>query len=315
MQDNVKACPKCDTINEIDAKYCRFCRNEFTEEEIINQQPQLENQPQQHLENQQGEAQVVHENEGEQLAQKTVENEVKQEKFQYTQNNNVSEQTICGIPTSEVSIFLGSGAKTYLPKFMRKSVTSSKAGFNIVVFILGFFLTLVGVSFWFLHKKLYKIGIPVLITGLILCIVLFSSFFNMVDVIFESGFYDDIVQDSYQYGESYEYEFYVNSDNIPKELIKSTILFLMISMLCFIVTLITTVVLAVFADYWYMNNTVSKIYKVKALHSDNLEYQLMKAGGTNPLAWIIPLVFYIVLNIAMFIAFIQLIIEHAYVRF
>lgn len=134
-----KICPDCGTENEQEYIYCKNCgtllskteespKEKTVEEEFISSQPP---KPDKQTPPPYG--------------------------APYTPYG-YADYTVGGIPADEVMVFVGKKANDICPKFMRMELTRSKISWCWPAAVLGFLFGPIGAAFWFLYRKMYKIG-------------------------------------------------------------------------------------------------------------------------------------------------------------
>ena len=87
--------------------------------------------------------------------------------FTYTPYGSVID-SIDGIPTEDISAFIGKKAGKYVKKFSDMQVSGSKVSWNWAAAALSFFLGPLGAAIWFCYRKMYKWGIIAAAVALVL---------------------------------------------------------------------------------------------------------------------------------------------------
>lgn len=317
MNENLKICEKCKTVNENDATFCRNCgaKLETVETNAYNSQPEIQ----------------------------TVETSQPQETQPDFRNDAISEQ--------EFYAYIGKNQNRFMPSF-KKFFTGKKASFSPLVFLLTWLISPIAGSFWFFHRKINKLGSIFLSIGIVFTII--SSALGVVFVNDIIDVAENYVND-YYYSQSYSsnsntklnptanyddeeffkeffgedaddyyddyYGDYDNSDdgiydydddyalkNKFKEEIEALIptLFKHIAILLIIniLQLALAIVMGIYAKYWYFKDAAKKITAIKQQNpTPSSISQISLAGGTSCIIWVIALVAVVICYTIFSIAF------------
>lgn len=230
-------CTKCGTPNEPEYKYCKNCGTKLYEE---NSQP-----------------------------------EVKNEDFSgstYINPEKIIVDTIDGIPSEEMAIFIGKKAVNIMPKFSKMAITNSKISWCWPAALLGFFLGPIGSALWFFYRKIYKPAIILTLIGGLLTIInsilIFnttSSALNLFAEAFANGKFDEALGSL------------ANAD------LPATVLDLISSAISDISSFLSFLLCGLFGYNIYKNHCISKINSYKTFQGDQRYYRLGLAsiGGVS----------------------------------
>ncbi|MBQ2676954.1 MAG: hypothetical protein IJF54_06120 [Clostridia bacterium] len=266
MDNQVKVCQKCNTINEWSADFCRVCGEKLSEPDVVNQQQTHQQQ-------------------------------------QYNSQPNLNPNEVCGIPAEEVALFVGEKANKFVPKFVNYSMTGKKAGFNVLVFLLGFLINPIVAAFWFFHRRMNKLGTIILAVSVLLfaantvCLMpTVEGIMDIAEVVITSENFE-VIESIEDPKDMFEY---FNDEEMDKifEAVEKVDSVSTLSSLVRYASVAFTIIIAIFANWWYMQFCVNKIRKVK----ENPEYtpnDIMAAGGTKSVVWVLLLVAYIIANMAI----------------
>lgn len=312
--ENYKYCTDCGAQNEQHSKFCCNCGKVFDDQPQQNQQfyNSEYGRPYNNQYNPSGYGNPYNTNYG----------------APYSQGVNY-DGDIFGVPAKEIAAFVGvKSAPNLMPDFYKKAARGSKAGFNIVVFLLGFFLGPIVMSFWFFHKKMNKIGATILAIALALsaCPTMSNSFLG--DIIEKSINYDyetefsdtnslfakntdensgldgiKIDNFNYSYGD-YDYDFDFDEDfdysvDIPS-LEESGVsygtiaIMILLPIVSSIGSLALIIVCSIFANAWYLKFIIEKITQLKEKNPQISLMDISLAGGTSATIWAILLIAFIV---------------------
>ena len=81
-------------------------------------------------------------------------------------------ESIGGIPTDEMALFIGNKANKILPKFAKMELTGTKTSWCWPAAVLGFFFGPMGSALWFFYRKMYRAALILLAVGAALSISL-----------------------------------------------------------------------------------------------------------------------------------------------
>ena len=226
-----KICPFCKTVNEDEYVYCKNCGN------------LLENRD------------------------NGYDSDVNYTTFGNFENGYTL-PVIDGVPTEDIAAFVGAKAPVFIRKFVKSEVIGSKTDWNWPVAVLSFFMGPCGAALWFLYRKMYKIGLLLLIFG-------FPIFFGPTVINYYSGNLSG---------------FLVETSALPSNIgagLNSVLLFAVQG-----VKLLSAIVLSLFADSWYKSFTVRRI-KLFHASADARYYRfgLSAIGGTSGGALALGIVF------------------------
>lgn len=182
--------------------------------------------------------------------------------------------TIDGVNTEDVAIFLGKDSRKYLPIFAGIE-TKSRNGLNLLVLLLSVLVSPLFAAFWFMHKRMNKIGLFIFL--------IFTAFefgnliaaFSVVKEVFTSiAMFSDVDQ----------------ATAIMLNQIESNSLLSALSSVSQLVSLVIAVVSGIFANKWYKNHVISTIKSITAENEESYKRALVEKGGTKNALWITLLV-------------------------
>ncbi|NLA76427.1 MAG: DUF2628 domain-containing protein [Clostridiales bacterium] len=186
------------------------------------------------------------------------------------------EETIDGIPVSEVARFVGPSSRRYIPKFIKMEKTQRKIGWNWGAFFFG--------QYWMFFRKMYKTALVSLL--IIFCVSFFTSsltasyaeqlgaFANQMNAIAESAvpsvdeimrIYEEMIDFAASSWETY---------------------------FLFGVQIATNVIFGLFGNYLYKNEVTGKISALRLSVPDARTYfgLLSVKGGTSVLFVLLVLI-------------------------
>lgn len=226
-----KICPFCKTVNEDEYVYCKNCGNPLESRE------------------------------------NTQDANVNYTTFRSFENENTL-PVIDGVPTEDIAAFVGVKAPVFLRKFVKSEIVGSKTDWNWPVAVLSFFMGPCGAALWFLYRKMYKIGLLLLILGL-------PILFGPTVINYYSGNLSSFLVDT------------SSSVSSISAGVNSLLLFTFQG-----IKLLSAIALSLFADSWYKSFTVKKI-KVFHASADARYYRfgLSAIGGTSGGALALGIIF------------------------
>ena len=190
--------------------------------------------------------------------------------FGYT---NTAPDSIDGIKTDEIALFVGRKAPVFIPKFLRMEIIKSKTSWCWPVAILSLLLGPMGAALWFFYRKMYKWA----------WILFGIGFLNLLVTTFVRG-------DAFTYGEMLEAA--ADSGKISINDILSMTNNWRVNLSEFIdsvVTLLSAILLGLYSVNIYKNFAVKKIKETRENNSDPRYYRmgLSLVGGTSSgMVWV-----------------------------
>lgn len=88
----------------------------------------------------------------------------------YVSPEKIIVDTIDGVPSEEMSIFIGKKASDIMPKFSKMAITNSKISWCWPAALLGIFLGPIGSALWFFYRKMYKPAFLLSVIGAVVTI-------------------------------------------------------------------------------------------------------------------------------------------------
>ncbi len=167
-----------------------------------------------------------------------------------------------GVTAKEARNFVISNTARYIPKFKRLS-NEQKKSWNLMAFFFP--------SQWFLSRKMYKAGIICTILTVIFSLLTFPLQITLINLGFE---------DVRTTAEMMQF-LTLNLSQIHFSLLIAAFLSSGLSTLMHIMV-------AIFGDWWYRQNAISKIKDIKT-NSDDIAEDFRKQGGVNVLLFLIGL--------------------------
>lgn len=208
-----------------------------------------------------------------------------------------------GVGANEMQAYVGKNANRFLPVFTRMKQTGRRASWCWPVFVLGFFFGLIGQSFWFFYRKMYRVGLILAAVGVLLLGVqtavtyrpavrayatVFSTAQDMAGAMFEGDeakldeifdVIDDAIEDLAQAGGP-------------------------VRTLTGLLNLTAVVLVSVFAFYIYLRSAEQKIRQFTERNAAQGYdyYQIAALGGTSGGALALSIVFYVLFSLALTLA-------------
>lgn len=252
MDKNI--CPKCSTENESEYTYCKNCGT------ALGGMPEPEREPKQNP----------------YAGQAYTQPQRPQQSYTppaYTQtlptNTYTADDTIDGIPVSDMTTFVGKKANVVIPKFMKIQILGSKSAWCWPAAVWSFFAGPIGAAIWFMYRKMYKLAIIFAVIAVTLSAVTYTiippneSAFNIE--VETTDTFDTLFEE--MFGEETEL----------------TLADYIVSWINSAVSIATAVVTGIYGWYWYKKHAVNKIYSYRASNPDHRYYQfaLCSMGGTS----------------------------------
>ncbi len=285
MENNRKICPSCGYIAEPDFVFCAKCGTPLvqpTVQQPIMQQPIVQ-QP------------IAQENavwQAEPIKEEDV------YRCSYDGQAVVYEKTLNGIPTAEVSDYIGKNRHRILTKFFKQSY-GAKGGWNWMALIFG----IIGVPFvWFFYRKMKKQGIILLIISLVLSLAAGLTYGGMIAAVSEPAteYFETVAELNKEYGYYSEYSYNVpfvyledtdssyatKADAALKDFedaVNKSDNFAALSMITQILSYLNlglAITVAVFADHWYYKKAMADLSELNRFRTPDCE-TVMATGGTK----------------------------------
>ena len=179
-------------------------------------------------------------------------------------------ETIDGVNTEDVALFLGKDSRKYLAVFANIEAKRS-SGVNLLVLLLSALVSPFFAAFWFMHKRMNKIG---LFLFLLLSAFQFGyliATFSVLGEVFSS----------------------FTIDTLPEELmviiaskLESNSMLSALSSVYQLVSLLVAIISGLFANKWYKNHAISTIKSITAENEEGYKHALVQKGGTRNGLWV-----------------------------
>lgn len=304
MEKNI--CGECGTENEMQYVYCKNCGTKLT----INKENPTENQNDYNnagpefidstggTDNNEGAANIGNDNYTHSANQtNTVNNTV----YNRQNSNYFPTDSIDGIPTDEVVLFMGKKAYDILPKFTKMEITRSKVTWCWPAAVLGFILGPAGAALWFFYRKMYKIALILLAIGVVVTTAVAIMTYNT-----NSSGIESILGA-------------INGQQ-PEEVIgalseidvKESILDIAANLLERTVNIATCILTGLFGFYFYKEHCVNKIRNFRAAQTDQRYYRMGIASLGGVSGGMLALGIFVFILINNTASFITLIVSRLY---
>ncbi len=252
MSDNQKICTECRTVNESEYTYCKNCGAVLP----------------------------------------TGEERKAEIPYNSFPHNPYTAEEIRGIPVDDMVAFVGKNSDKIIPKWTLTELSGRKTSWCWPAFLLTFFFGLFGTAFWFLYRRMYKIGLWIAAVAAIASIAFGAlSFSAMGDFASE---YLDVVENYTLTGDEAQLEHDISNFIYGSELAGMSL----ISNLSNALRLGAAVVAGLFSLHIYKCHAAEKINSFGRKLSD-MELSLL--GGTSGGALTLGIVFYAMFNITILI--------------
>ncbi len=231
-------CSECGTENEAEYKYCKNCGSKLYEEET-NPQNNFHTQS----------------NGG-----------------TYINNDKFIVDTIDGVPSEEMSIFIGKKAIDIMPKFSKMAISNSKISWCWPAALLGIFLGPLGSALWFFYRKMYKPAVILSAIGAFVTVLTSLLTFGTTSSAF------DMFADAFSKG---DFEAAINS--LANADFSSTILDVLAGLITDISNFLSFLLTGLFGYHFYKNHCAEKINSFKTFQADQRYYRLglSSIGGVS----------------------------------
>ena len=182
--------------------------------------------------------------------------------------------SIDGVNTEDVAIFLGNDSPKYLPIFAGIE-TKTRSSVNLLVLLLSALVSPFFAAFWFMHKRMNKLGIFIfLVLAAFEFGVLIATFSVMKDTFASIVMTSDVEQ----------------MMAVMLNEIESSQLLSALSSVSQMVSIAVAVFSGIFANKWYKNHVISTIKSITAENEEGYKRALVEKGGTKNALWITLLV-------------------------
>lgn len=182
--------------------------------------------------------------------------------------------SIDGVNTEDVAIFLGNDSPKYLPIFAGIE-TKTRSSVNLLVLLLSALVSPFFAAFWFMHKRMNKLGLFIfLVLAAFEFGILIAAFSVMKDTFASIVMTSDVEQ----------------MMAVMLNEIESSQLLSALSSVSQMVSIAVAVLSGIFANKWYKNHVISTIKSITAENEEGYKRALVEKGGTKNALWITLLV-------------------------
>ncbi len=192
-------------------------------------------------------------------------------------------ETIDGVNTEDVELFLGKSAQKYIPVFSKMELTGTKTAVNLLVLIFSVLISPIFAACWFLHKRMNKLGIAIFlicaITEFAYLYTAFSAASALISAEIAAGADIAVIMNKLSV--------------LISQAVSSNSVALAMNGLYSFVSLTVGVISGIFANRLYKNFVIEKIKSVSAKSEEDYRSQLVRRGGTRNALWVILLILYI----------------------
>lgn len=246
-------CPRCETENEESYEYCKNCGTPLVHNYANRQDSSYDTSSQNNY------------------------------SYSYAHSAFVMD-SIGGIPSDEVALFVNKNSSNILAKFSKMELTNSKASWCWPVAILGFLLGPIGIAFWFFYRKMYKNAAILTAVSLIINLIVSLLSASLPAVNLEMAMMQLLNNDV--------------AGALQTIGTKTLVITLLIDAISVISTLTFTIVFAILALNLYKRHCVKTILNHKASIQDEryYKYSLSSLGGVSAGMVILGIVIYYVSN-------------------
>ena len=182
--------------------------------------------------------------------------------------------SIDGVNTEDVAIFLGNDSPKYLPIFAGIE-TKTRSSVNLLVLLLSALVSPFFAAFWFMHKRMNKLGLFIfLVLAAFEFGILIAAFSVMKDTFASMVMTSDVEQ----------------MMAVMLNEIESNSLLSALSSVSQMVSIAVAVLSGIFANKWYKNHVISTIKSITAENEEGYKRALVENGGTKNALWVTLLV-------------------------
>lgn len=282
-----RICPTCGTANEHDYTYCKNCGAALPESKPIA-------------------TNTAAEENGEEIVCRSC-NTVNSAKFNFCRrcgaslhgDEAVSNETIDGVPVSDLKAFVGPNGDRIVGKWQR--------GFTFCwpVAILTALFGAAGAAFWFLYRRMYKIGIILLAVALLSTVIAGALIIPpLADVREELSSNEALMSAVTEYMQTGDYARYANQlasiINRSPELFFIMSRFQTISNAFTLAEIVFLLVIGFFALNLYKNFAVKKL---RQFANKPTALELSLSGGTSGGSLAVGILVYVMLSISLAVLF------------
>ena len=250
---NMNICPECKAENDENSEYCKNCgtRLKMSERESLYQNYQAANSAGQ----------------------------------SYAKNGFILPE-IDGVPSDDAAAFIGKNSGKILTKFTKMQLAGSKTSWCWPAAILGYFFGLCGVGFWMVYRKMYKLGVILIVADVILATALFGIKGNSKSTpeLYADSFakqLSDYAQniDAARYDDDFDSFVFILPERTSEQNRGDAVL-----IFDNFVSIAAVVIGGIYSLYAYKKYAVSKIksYNISNCGDKYRQVGLMAVGGTAP---------------------------------
>lgn len=253
--ENKNICSFCGTENEEEYKYCKNCGSEIVP--AANEEKETENVKTEEFVPPQNTAENSDFNSNN-ATYTTASSGSNYKRFP----NGIIADSISGVSSDEMALFIGKKAYTILPKFSKMELTGSKVSWTWPVAVLGYLFGPLGAAFWFFYRKMYKPAVILSLIGAVLTVIttiMTGSVDINIEVITEAIINGDV-------------EGYTSAlESISAE---DTVFSVIAALIENVSSIATCVICGLFGLNIYKNHCAEKIISYRAVQADSRYYKL-----------------------------------------
>lgn len=273
MNKNVVLCENCNTVNDQNSHFCRYCGKELIAPITVEQSYDVASIP---------------------------------EEPDFEHGNTYTDGEILGVSEAEMTEFVGKNSDRVMKNFISMRNKNSKTSFNLPVFLLGLLVSPIVAAGYFFYRRMNKIGAIVLCSGLLFTAADIAASIPTIDAVC------DLLEDMAEIGQEHvdengdflspEHETQFDNEmlSIVEEFTAKVSAGSMLSTLLNCGMIAFVIILSLRANYMYMNFAAKKIKKIKQSAPDYPMLAIKNAGGTAKGGMIGVICGYVVINLTLF---------------
>lgn len=190
-------------------------------------------------------------------------------------------ESIDGVKTEDVELFVGKAAPKYIPVFSRMELGKSSVSPNLLIALISVFISPLFAAFWFMHKRMNKIGILLfLICSAAELAYLGAAFSSVAQIIAAEA----------AKGADIQSLMLTNATLLVNAAVQKSSTAMILSNVNSLISIAVGALCGLFANGMYKKHVIKTIKSITAVNEEDYRAQLIHKGGTRNALWIVLLI-------------------------
>lgn len=190
-------------------------------------------------------------------------------------------ESIDGVKTQDVELFVGKAAPKYIPMFSRMELSKSSVSPNLLIALISVFISPLFAAFWFMHKRMNKIGI-------LLFVICTAAEFAYLGTVFSSM--SQLIAEQVAKGTDIQSLVLTNATLLVTAAVQRSSAAMILSNVNSMISIAVGALCGLFANGMYKKHVIRTIKSITAVNEEDYRAQLIRRGGTRNALWIVLLI-------------------------